>query len=63
MNVHASVQPGWKCFGMLFATHDTAIISIGSRNNRIRGEHADKELFIVLEVEEEKVAFKLAHWP
>lgn len=49
---------------MLFATHDTAIISIGSRNNRIIGEHADKKLFIlVFEVEEEKVAFKLAHWP
>lgn len=64
MNVHASVQPGWRCVGMLFATHDTAIISIGSRNNRIIGEHADKKLFIlVFEVEEEKVAFKLAHWP
>lgn len=29
----ASVQPGWSCVGMSFATHDIAIIS-GPRNNR-----------------------------
>lgn len=53
VNVHASVQPGWSCVGMSFAARDIAIISIGSRNNRTIGEHAEKKLFIlVLEVEE-----------
>lgn len=61
----ASVQPGWSCVGVSFATRDIAIIS-GPRNNRghRQEQHVGKKLFILgLEVEGKWVAFKLTYWP